>query len=92
MRLGGGFNAYNAGGEVHTFTEVEEFGGGLVPQLNELSGNVNIRPECLNLKLEEFIRPGHFTPADFPDEIGNEKYQCCIHPWMRTTVHVVPRG
>ena len=30
--------AVNRGGEEHTFTEVEEFGGGIVPALNALSG------------------------------------------------------
>src|SRR5262245_5660673 len=30
--------AENHGGETHTFTEVEEFGGGIVPLLNQLSG------------------------------------------------------
>ena len=91
-KVGQVFVALNRGGEVHTFTEVEEFGGGLVPQLNELSGNFHVSPECLSLKTEEFIKPGRYTERDFPDEVGTEKYQCCIHPWMRATIHVTPRG
>jgi len=37
----------NHGGEVHTFTEVEAFGGGFVEALNTLSGNPDPAPECL---------------------------------------------
>jgi hypothetical protein len=76
--------AVNRGGEVHTFTEVEEFGGGIVPDLNERSGNPVAAPECLALQPGDFIPPGG-TATD-PVE-GSEKYQCCIHPWMRLTVN-----
>ena len=74
----------NAGGEVHTFTEVEEFGGGIVPQLNQLSGNPVAAPECLALSGTDFIAPGGQATHTFePGE--SDKYQCCIHPWMRAT-------
>lgn len=84
-RVGQTLRAVNRGGEVHTFTEVEEFGGGIVPELNDLSGNPDPAPECLALEDEDFVPPG----ATFDDEVeeaGVEHYQCCIHPWMRTTV------
>lgn len=72
----------NAGGEVHTFTEVEEFGGGIVADLNNLSGNPVPAPECLALTPSDFIAPGGQTTQTFePGE--TDKYQCCIHPWMR---------
>ena len=87
LHEGDEYMATNVGGEVHTFTEVEEFGGGIVPALNELMG-LEIAPECDGLPQSEFIRPGQSTPADEPEEIGDEHYQCCIHPWMRMTVHV----
>src|SRR5262245_2083215 len=35
----------NIGGEVHTFTEVDQFGGGSVPQINQLLG-LTEAPEC----------------------------------------------
>lgn len=74
----------NKGGEVHTFTEVEEFGGGIVPQLNELSGNPVPARECLALSGSDFVAPGGQTSHTFePGE--SDKYQCCIHPWMRAT-------
>ncbi|MFL5581362.1 MAG: hypothetical protein ACJ8AO_13415, partial [Gemmatimonadaceae bacterium] len=79
--------AVNRGGEVHTFTEVEEFGGGIVPILNQLSGNPVAAPECLALAAEDFVPAGGTYPVT-EDEAGVEHYQCCIHPWMRTTVRV----
>jgi len=84
IRLGQSFVALNQGGEAHTFTEVEEFGGGRVPLLNALSGNPVEAEEC---KQAEDIPPGGRFD-DTPDEAGVEKYQCCIHPWMRATVTV----
>ena len=44
MRIGERLVATNRGGEVHTFTEVEEFGGGIVPDLNELTGLPTVAP------------------------------------------------
>ena len=72
----------NAGGEVHTFTEVEEFGGGIVPALNGPSGNPVAAPECLSLTGSDFIAPGGQTTHTF-EKGETDKYQCCIHPWMR---------
>ena len=86
VRVGQSLLAINRGGEVHTFTEVEEFGGGIVPVLNQLSGNPDVAPECLALAPSDFVPPGG-TATDDVDEAGTEKYQCCIHPWMRTTVN-----
>ncbi|HEY0876592.1 MAG TPA: hypothetical protein VGD94_24165 [Vicinamibacterales bacterium] len=72
----------NAGGEVHTFTEVAEFGGGIVPDLNNLTGTPVPAAECLALAPSDFIAPGGQTTHTFePGEA--DKYQCCIHPWMR---------
>lgn len=75
--------ATNRGGETHTFTHVAAFGGGIVPILNQLSGNPNVAPECTRLEADDFVPPGgtHSAPVT---ESGNQKFQCCIHPWMRT--------
>ena len=87
VREGSTLTAINRGGEVHTFTEVEEFGGGFVPMLNDLSGNPTPAPECLALAPGDLVAPGgSFTTTE--SEAGVENYQCCIHPWMRTIVHV----
>jgi|tagenome__1003787_1003787.scaffolds.fasta_scaffold20990047_1 plastocyanin len=89
VREGARFAVVNNGGETHTYTEVDEFGGGVVPALNQASGNPTPAPECLNAA--EFdsstVRSGQTTQHTF-DEKGTEKYQCCIHPWMRQTVTV----
>lgn len=84
-RVGQALLALNRGGETHTFTEVEAFGGGIVPLLNQLSGNTVVAPECRALAPSDFIPPGG-TARDDVEEAGTERYQCCIHPWMRTTV------
>jgi len=82
MRVGDELVAVNQGGETHTFTEVAEFGGGIVDQLNTLAGVPVKAPECLTLDPDDFVAPGG-TYRDETTEAGNEKYQCCIHPWMR---------
>lgn len=83
-RVGQTLLAINRGGEKHTFTEVRQFGGGLNTVLNELSHNPNVAPECATSTM---IDAGA-SQTDELDEEGTELYQCCIHPWMRTTVHV----
>lgn len=80
----------NRGGEVHTFTEVEEFGGGIVANLNELAGVPTVAPECMNLASGDFVAPGQ-TFTETEDEEGTEKYQCCIHPWMRLELNVAEK-
>jgi len=87
MQEGEAFKATNAGGETHTFTEVDDFGGGIVSFLNTLSGNPVPAPECLTLSDADFIPPGATTKAD-KETRGTHHYQCCIHPWMRTDVVV----
>lgn len=84
---GATLTAINRGGETHTFTEVEHFGGGIVPVLNQLSGNTTPASECLALEPDDFVPPGG-TYTVTEEEAGVEHYQCCIHPWMRTTVRV----
>lgn len=91
IKEGDSFQATNYGGENHTFTEVEEFGGGVVASLNELAGLTEIAPECLTAVPNELIAPGESSDPDTPEEVGDEHYQCCIHPWMKMTVHVRER-
>lgn len=92
-------------GEFHTFTRVDEFGGGVVFGLNALTGAGDTRPECGTLATPaadgELAPPStthRFLPdgsvvagpragsADLP--LGESKWQCCIHPWMRSEVKV----
>jgi len=87
LRDGEAVQAENTGGEVHTFTEVDEFGGGIVPFLNQLTDNPVTAPECLALSGGDFIAPGGTSTPEV-EEPGIHHYQCCIHPWMRTDVVV----
>jgi hypothetical protein len=73
ISLGQSLQVDNRGGEAHTFSVVANFGGGRVPILNERSGNTVVAPEC--------VAGANATNGTF-------KVQCCIHPWMRTTVVV----
>jgi plastocyanin len=86
LTLGSTLSAINRGGEVHTFTRVAAFGGGVVPDLNAILG-LSPRPECLNAAPDEFLPPGG-VDNETANTPGTKYYQCCIHPWMRTTVVV----
>lgn len=77
--------AINQGGEAHTFTPVAEYGGGIIPILNQLSGNPVVAEECDNLSPGDFVPPGGTDEAVVGAE-SVQRFMCCIHPWMRTTV------
>jgi plastocyanin len=95
---GESLRAVNRGGEFHTFTEVEEYGGGCIPDLN---GPLGLTPVAECDAVTE-VAPGVFVPTaflttgidagasrDFTVEgKGNHKFQCLIHPWMRQDVKV----
>ena len=89
VHVGQNIAAVNLGGEVHTFTRVANFGGGVVDLLNGLSGNPTPAPECLTLPGREFLPPGG-TDVESVGAAGTANFQCCIHPWMRAVVQVVP--
>jgi len=76
----------NDGGRTHTFTEVAEFGGGRVPPLNAAPAPLVPASECLASTVVNIAGGG----KDVVDGLtpGNHKFQCCIHPWMRTLVKV----
>jgi plastocyanin len=85
---GGTLLATNRGGEDHTFTEVAAFGGGCVAALNGILGLTPV-PEC--------SIPGRFAStlvaAGATRDVtgltpGVHRFECLIHPWMRTTVVV----
>jgi hypothetical protein len=41
----------------------------------------------MQLKGSDFLPPGGRS-SETENEAGVEKYQCCIHPWMRAEVRV----
>jgi len=78
----------NDGGRVHTFTEVANFGGGFVATLNQ---GQTAAPECFNNALLNMMNPkDHLDVKDLT--VGNHRFQCCIHPWMRGLVKVEANG
>jgi len=89
------FQVDNRGGEVHTFTLVDQFGGGRVPVLNTASGNTMVAPECVagaNATNVDIASGQGITvttgSAGAITRKGTFKVQCCIHPWMRATVSI----
>jgi plastocyanin len=78
------------GGEPHTFTEVEKFGGGFIPGLN--APNEEIVPECaLGFSRVEVARTRILQGSQLQLtglSKGEHLFQCCIHPWMRMKVEV----
>lgn len=93
-------------GETHTFTRVAACGGGFIPLLNTLSGNLIPRPECATDVVDgngnfvpqppsptnNFVPAGANLPGPTAGTLtlprGFTRWQCCIHPWMRTEITV----
>jgi plastocyanin len=88
MRTGASIAATNDGGEVHTFTRVVAFGGGINPALNTASNNPVPAPECTAQGANGNIAPGTTFTTPALIATGTVNYQCCIHPWMRSVVTV----
>jgi plastocyanin len=88
------------GGETHTFTRVAKFGGGVVPVLNQLSGAGETVAECGSVATGPlppsptnfFVLAGSEgagpTAGSAALPRGTSRWQCCIHPWMRSTITV----
>jgi plastocyanin len=91
VHLGQTVRVDNVGGEFHTFSRTDEFGGGFVDELNEILGLDEIADGCLE-------PPGPtnaFVAAQESGAIsttalgtGTHKFICCIHPWMQSTLTV----
>jgi plastocyanin len=85
---GGTLVVTNRGGEDHTFTKVAAFGGGCVAPLNAILGLSPV-PECSTPGLfgSTLVEQGAtFTVTGLTP--GTYRFECLIHPWMRTTVVV----
>ena len=88
LGAGGSLDAYNRGGEFHTFTEVAAFGGGCVAVLNSILGLTPV-PECAvpGILGSTGVAPGEELEG-VPLGSGTHLFECLIHPWMRATVTV----
>jgi hypothetical protein len=94
----------NKGGETHTFTRVDQFGGGFKARLNGLTGNPVPAAECAQVLPDGSLAPQPESPTNQFVEAGNteagptagssalplgvSRWECCIHPWMRMVVVV----
>ena len=94
----------NKGGETHTFTRVQKFGGGFIVPLNGLSGNPEPVPECAQVLPDGSLAPqpesatNQFVEAGKTESgptagsaalpKGMSRWECCVHPWMRMVVVV----
>jgi plastocyanin len=79
----------NQGGEPHTFTEVEKFGGGFIADLN--GGEAMVRECAGGFKVVAVARTRILQGSQLQVtglSKGEHLFECCIHPWMRLTVEV----
>jgi plastocyanin len=78
------------GGEPHTFTEVERFGGGFIAPLN--APGEDTVPECVGgfkniaVARTRILQGSQLQITNLSK--GEHLFQCCIHPWMRFKVTV----
>jgi len=83
LSAGQHLTATNTGGEDHTFTEVANFGTGIVPPLNAALPPGT--PAAVPVGAFNLIGAGE-TVEIGPLSPGTHKFECLIHPWMRTVV------
>ena len=94
-QFGVDIQANNVGGEVHTFTAVRQFGdGSIFGPLNDVLGDPVVATECTELEADDLVPSGAKYAieaqklATVVDGDGIARVQCCIHPWMRTEIHL----
>ena len=92
IKQGETLRAVNQGGEIHTFTEVSNFGGGFIPDLNNPPGSAGV-PECGTgyvknpaMASTRVIQGSSLLVTDL--QRGVHHFECCIPPWMRVDVEV----
>jgi plastocyanin len=84
----------NRGGETHTFTQVSQFGFGIVPILNTLTFGAT-GPPLPEFASATFLAPGQtqvIRTTGKPQQrltIGTHLFECAIHPWMQAKVVVL---
>jgi plastocyanin len=89
IKSGTVLSAVDQGGEPHTFTEVAKFGGGFIAPLN---GGEPTVPECsggfsnVAVARTRILQGSQLQVGNLSK--GTHLFQCCIHPWMRTTIEV----
>ena len=87
IEVGDTVKVKNEGGRLHTFTQVADFGGGRINNAI-LNFGLTQAAECVNSSATD-VPPGATLKVTGLGE-GNHRFQCCIHPWMRTLIKVLP--
>ena len=78
----------NAGGRPHTFTETSAFGAGAN---NPPPFNTGLRPATPDpCPTAQLIAAGDTVKLSGLS-VGNHRFLCCLHPWMRALVKVKPK-
>ncbi len=89
IKKGSLLSVVDEGGEPHTFTEVQQFGGGFLAPLN---GGQDTVPECAGGFTNVAVAKTRILQGSRLEVNGLAKgkhlFQCCIHPWMRIEVDV----
>lgn len=67
--------------------QFDDFGGGIIPELNALLGNQEPPDACKTLEPDDFVPPDG-TYTEKLDAAGTKKFQCCIRSWMHLTATV----
>ena len=78
----------NVGGRPHSFTRVANFGGGVLTLLNTREDTAIPAPECITPGAVTAIPGAGASALQTFTGTGEQRYQCCFHPWMRSTVSV----
>ena len=94
INAGDTLHVINQGGIVHSFTEVSAYGAGIVPEWNTALPAGTPPAATLEPFFTTFVTSQAVDPAAARDvpatqlTKGTHKFQCMIHPWMRTVVTV----
>jgi plastocyanin len=88
VKVGTPLDVVNTGGEVHTYTRVAQYAGGIVTSLNTLAGLTTKAPECANMTVVPAGGHQHVPTGTGGLAAGTYRFQCCFHPWMKSTVTV----
>ena len=94
INAGDSLHVINQGGIVHSFTEVSEYGTGIVPEWNtalpaDTPPAATLEPFFTTFVTSQLVDGA--AARDVPATqltVGTHKFQCMIHPWMRTVVTV----
>jgi hypothetical protein len=87
LKPGGHLDIVNQGGETHSFTEVVDFGATPIPDFALLNNALPPgTPFAVPVGADLHFVPSGGTLRLDNLSVGTHKFECFIHPWMRTTI------